>query len=345
MHEVLEGTASGEETEALQLHLADDADAREEFASWQAMFAGLARMPKDHPPEGLVAAIVAAMPVASAERASKDEIFLESNQLFSSAPVLPSGTARTTRTPFGFKTISSWLAPASSRESFMNTQRKFIVGGVVAIAALGTAVLLTNNVPTSQDVVGTVVPAERYRAPQSGAEAVKLGGQGTTSSTAVIDGSPAAASAQNAAENSAQNNAQNNAQLNAAQNNAQLNAAQNNAQLNAAQNSAQLNAAQSSAQNSAQMNAAQNSAQMNAAQNSAQLNAAQNSAQLNAAQGSAQNAAQNSAENAAQQNARNSAQFHALQNSAQSAAQNSAQNAAQNAAQNNAQNAAEKVSR
>ena len=63
MHEVLDGVATDEEAATLRAHLADDADAREEFASWKGMFEGLASLPQEHPPEGLVAAIVAAMPV------------------------------------------------------------------------------------------------------------------------------------------------------------------------------------------------------------------------------------------------------------------------------------------
>jgi hypothetical protein len=210
MHAVLDGAATEAEIRDLYAHLDGNAEAADEFTSWKAMFDGLDHLSDAHPPEGLVASITGALPPArrmgGTTRASDEQIILKRDQLFSGTAVISSGNTQTTRRPIGFKSgfrsITGWLMPATSRESNMNTQRKILAGGAAAVVALGVAVMLSGYPPKSNDVVGTVVPAERYRAPQSGAEAVKLGEQAaTTSSTATVEATGvAAANAEAAAQ-------------------------------------------------------------------------------------------------------------------------------------------------
>ena len=192
MQEVLDGTATPADAAALRSLVARDADAAEEFATWTATFDGLSTLPMVHPPEGLVAAIDAALPASIGD--ARPVLFSKTDQLFDDGPVFGEGRTQARR-PFGFKTISSWLVPASSRESNVNIQQKYLAGGAAAVVALGIAAVLAGYPPKSNDVVGTVVPAERYRAPQTGAEAVKLGEQAPAASTAIASDAtgPAAA--------------------------------------------------------------------------------------------------------------------------------------------------------
>ena len=73
----------------------------------------------------------------------------------------------------------------------MNAIQKIWAGGAVAAVAVGIAVFVFDLPPKSEDVLGTVVPAERYRAPQAGAEAVKLGPTTTAPATAGTDSASA----------------------------------------------------------------------------------------------------------------------------------------------------------
>src|SRR5438552_19111508 len=89
MHAVLDSEATPEQAQALQERLAADAAARHEFEAWRVMFKGLDDMPAAHPPEGLVAAISAALPAVAPTTARKPaQIF---NQLFSRPSVIGSG--------------------------------------------------------------------------------------------------------------------------------------------------------------------------------------------------------------------------------------------------------------
>ena len=173
MHAVLDGTATPEETQALDAVLVRDADAAEEFDSWKAMFAAMHAMPMAHPPEGLVASVTARLPAAEKSSAV--------HQLSSRATVFASGQTRTTSFSNGLRTIFRRSSRSDPTEGYghMNTNRKIWAGGAVAVVALGVVIFATGRPPKSDDVTGTVMPAERYRAPQSGAEAIKLGEQST----------------------------------------------------------------------------------------------------------------------------------------------------------------------
>jgi uncharacterized protein YjbI with pentapeptide repeats len=75
-------------------------------------------------------------------------------------------------------TLRRLLWPAPSEEfGRMSINRKLVAGGAFAAVAVGIAAIVFDYPPKSQDVMGTIAPAERYRAPQAGAEAVKLGDQ------------------------------------------------------------------------------------------------------------------------------------------------------------------------
>ncbi|MET0505003.1 MAG: hypothetical protein ABWZ85_06715 [Luteibacter sp.] len=278
MHAVLDGTATPEQAEALRIALADDPALASEFATWAAVFDGLSRMPMAHPPEGLVAAIATAVPSVR-ERPAK--LFSDPDQLYPGHAVLGSGKARTSQ-PFGFQAILGRLrTPAPTRESYaMNTNRKFLAGGVAAIVALGIAAVLVGAPPKSADTLGTVVPAERYRAPQAGAEAVKLGDQaGAPVTSGVVDNAAVTAGSVEAAARADKANAA----LSADKANAALTADKANAALTADKASAAMTADKASAA----MTADKASAAMTADKASAAMTADKASAAMTADKASA----------------------------------------------------------
>jgi hypothetical protein len=64
-------------------------------------------------------------------------------------------------------------------------KRKIWIGGAIAAAAV--ILVVSSGVdfpPGSKDTVGTIVPAQRFRAPQNTADDVKLGAPSATQSTA-----------------------------------------------------------------------------------------------------------------------------------------------------------------
>jgi len=187
---VLEGDATPDEVRELEKQLAIDASARAEFEQWQRLFVALGRVPQVSPPEGLVAAVTSA---ADAHL----KISRRQDQLLDPDAVIGSGAGSKTGFFFGFPGFLSRprMRPSTTQESVhMNVNRKVLAGGALAAVALGVALVMGGLPPKSENVVGTIAPAERYRAPQSGAEAVQLGQPvaGQTSAVAIVDKADAA---------------------------------------------------------------------------------------------------------------------------------------------------------
>jgi len=177
---VLDGLATPDEERELERLLERDASARAAFNQWQRLFVALGRVPQAAPPEGLVAAVSAA---AEARRAELND----AHQPFGTIDVI--GDKRRER-----RTSSSWfvtgigryLGSGSTTENgIMSEQqqrsvfgnRKLWAGGAVAVLAVGVAMVAFDLPPKGDNVIGTVAPAERYRAPQDNAEPVKLADQ------------------------------------------------------------------------------------------------------------------------------------------------------------------------
>jgi len=162
MHAVLDGQASPDEARALEARLAADPDARAEFEAWRSLFGQLRHVPQADAPADLLPSIRAA---------------LRPHQLSAPSSVIEHGLHN--NRSFGIlSTLRRLLWPAPSEEfGRMSINRKLVAGGAFAAVAVGIAAIVFDYPPKSQDVMGTIAPAERYRAPQAGAEAVKLGDQ------------------------------------------------------------------------------------------------------------------------------------------------------------------------
>jgi hypothetical protein len=177
MQAVLDGEASPAEAAELERVLAASPAAREEFEQFRRLFDELAAVPRRHPPEGLAAAIRAALPVVP----SSGQLSAVSRVLRpSSEGIYPGGDVPATpeqETPAH--------QPRSQLRRFLMTQphppysakRKAWLGAGIALVAVAIVVRYGfDTVPKPEDVAGTVVAAQRYRAPQGAAD-IRLGDQ------------------------------------------------------------------------------------------------------------------------------------------------------------------------
>jgi len=163
MHAVLDGDASDAEAREFEMRLAAEPVARAEFEDWKRLFEALDAMPKEHAPEGLVASITSAMPEAPGAAGV-------ANQPFPDRRVHA-------HTSFGIyrqaPTSSITMTEQSSRRIFAH--RKAWLGAGIAAAVAVVVAQIAFDFPLPKDVVGTVIPAQRYRAAQNGSEQVQLG--------------------------------------------------------------------------------------------------------------------------------------------------------------------------
>ena len=188
MHAVLDGEASAAEAATLQRLLVADPAARAEFEALQHLFSGLASVPQRQPPEGLVAAVNAALDARQPALRQQPQLSLWS-RVFASAPwewisristnvVRNIDMSQQPRSPFG--------------------NRKLWIGGAVAAAAVVVVAQFGfDSKPNEKDVIGTIAPAERYRAPQPTAADVKVGAT-AGGQTGKADGNAPVESAQKA---------------------------------------------------------------------------------------------------------------------------------------------------
>ena len=184
MHEVLDGTASADETRELDRQLTHDPEARAQFDELARLFAGLNTMPKALPPEGLIAAILAKLP---RQHRRRDRL----RQLSSRWRVLsvdsgraqgsdPKRTLRTLRISH-YKSIRR-NRDMSGTNSFSRKPKLWIGAGIAVVATVLVARYF--DFPPQKDTEGTIAPAKRIVAEQPGAGDV-YGGQSDASRSAI----------------------------------------------------------------------------------------------------------------------------------------------------------------
>lgn len=169
MHTVLDGEADQAQVRELNRVLATDPAARAEFESLQVLFTSLGDIPPHNPPEGMHARVMAAVDAAAhrCARRGRRQLFSLS-RVFGSAPRV--GASRTSEHSTTF--IRS--QDMSKLSSSLLGNRRLWIGGATAAAALVVWQLGFNQWPQEKDVMGTIAPAERYRAPQPGAADIKV---------------------------------------------------------------------------------------------------------------------------------------------------------------------------
>jgi anti-sigma factor RsiW len=195
MHAVLDGEATSDERRELEARLARDASARAQYDELRLLFDSLRRVPQPYAPEGLVASVMDAVPSRRPPRPDAGQLF-PSSGVFEANLKKARGRSSGDRAPI-HRVFQPW---AFLRGDTMNEQnsgfsgkRKIVIGSGIAAAAVIVA-LSTGLFPPSNDTAGTIVPAERYRAPQITSEDVKVGGQsgGGVAPTVQTSASPGA---------------------------------------------------------------------------------------------------------------------------------------------------------
>src|SRR5439155_19494106 len=127
----------------------------------------------------------------------------------------------------------------NEQNSSLLRKRNVLIGGGVAIAAALLALSYTMDFPSGvQNTVGTIVPAQRYKAAQPVIEDIKASGQAATQSVPLQAGS-----ATNAAANSAVTAGTSNNSVNAGTVNSTINAATGNNGITAGTANNMINAA------------------------------------------------------------------------------------------------------
>jgi hypothetical protein len=153
MHAVLDGEATERQKRALERQLASDPAARAEFDALRGIFSELQAIPVAHPPEGLVAAVMASLPENQLSRTSR-VIGVTSER---------SSNDNTARRPTRPRPIPG----SESMSEQQGSKRKVWIGaGLVALAA---AIIVTSGIdfpPGGTSTTGAIVPAQRYRADQ-----------------------------------------------------------------------------------------------------------------------------------------------------------------------------------
>jgi hypothetical protein len=237
MHAVLDGEASNAEARELEMRLAADPAARAEFEDWKRLFVALEAVPKEHAPEGLLASIASAMPEAPGATGQPFPGRRVLGHALFGFPRRVFGESRAMQPPHVASSIPT-RSVTMTQQSRIFAHRKAWLGAGIAAAAAVVVAQVAFDFPVAKDVVGTVAPAERYRAAPNGSEDVKLGvaAGSTANSTATNEAS------RSIAEKSADLTAQQKADL-TAQQRADL-TAQQRADLTTAQQKADLTAQQ-----------------------------------------------------------------------------------------------------
>jgi hypothetical protein len=185
---VLDGSATAAELVEFERLLATDPSAREELTSWRRLYESLSQVVPAHPPEGLAAQIANAIPdYRRAEPANR----ASAGQPFSRPAVLAAGHSSDRRLAYTVRSTFRRLGRSSNHEEVhdMNSKRKIWVGGGMAVVALAVAAFVFDYPPGSEDALGTIVPAERYRAPQANGTDIKV--ETSPTATAPTTQSPA----------------------------------------------------------------------------------------------------------------------------------------------------------
>lgn len=170
MHAVLDGEADQAQVRELNVMLANDPVARAEFVSLEALFKSLDGMPPHNPPDSLYASVMAAVDAAPPARRKRRRQLFSLPRVFGSAPRVSVPRPSQRWKPF------TWSQDMSKQTSSPFGNRKLWIGGATATAAAALVVWQFgfDQWPREKDVMGTIAPAERYRAPQPGAADIKV---------------------------------------------------------------------------------------------------------------------------------------------------------------------------
>ena len=182
MNAVLDGDASAAQRAELDRLLASDPALRSKFESLQQVVNLLAAVPYVEPPANLVESILARAKPQKSSRGSP----ATSHQLYSEANVIVAGAVGIRRIRPEPPTIGSWfsrlvhlireLGMSDQNSGFLGSTkgRLLVTAGVAAVAVIALSTVIDFPIGASNST-GTIVPAERHRAPQNSADDIKVG--------------------------------------------------------------------------------------------------------------------------------------------------------------------------
>jgi anti-sigma factor RsiW len=175
MHEVLDGEASADDARALDRLLATDPEARAEYEELRRLFEGLNAVPMAVPPEGLLAETLAKVAPQHKRRhrlrqlSSGWRVFISDSRRPRDRPRV--AAARTQHS------IQGEHNRGNAVMSEFSGKQRLLIGAGVAVAAVVVGAWYF-DVPPSQDMSGTIAPANRSVAAQPGAADMTVASQG-----------------------------------------------------------------------------------------------------------------------------------------------------------------------
>ena len=194
MYVVLDGEATSDEARELDRLLAADLAVRVEFEELRSLFEELSRVPKAFPPEGLVAAVMAAIPRRPVGRQRLRQL-LSRSRVIRQVSMGPRGmslgaSARVHQASQPGPQLRGYKMN-EQKSGFIGKRTVWIGAGITAVAVV-LVLQYVDFPPGGKDVSGTIVPAQRYRATQINADDVKLGNpSGGQSAQTPVEGAAA----------------------------------------------------------------------------------------------------------------------------------------------------------
>ena len=162
MHAVLDGEATPDEARELEALLEADPALRERHGQWQAMFDAMRRVPPAWPPEGLVAAVMANIPHSpggpGGQLSAQSRVIGVTSETHRAIPASSATILRSPRT----------MAPLGEMMSEQSSKRRIWIGaGIAAVAVIVVGGYALDVPPGGKDAVGTIVPVQKFVAPQN----------------------------------------------------------------------------------------------------------------------------------------------------------------------------------
>jgi len=187
MHAVLDGEAAPAEKRELERLLDADPALRARYGQWQALFDAMHRVPPAWPPEGLVAAVMANIPQSPGapgdQLSAQPRVFGVPSQTHRA---IPATSAPIHRSPRAMAPLGETM---SDQQNIPSSKRKIWIGaGLAAIAVIVVGGYALDVPPGSKDAVGTIVPVQKFVAPQN--TAVDLAGRPRSEPGPGNDGRP-----------------------------------------------------------------------------------------------------------------------------------------------------------
>src|SRR5205085_3080278 len=152
-------------------------------------------LPQPFPPEGLVAAVMANIPQNSPPQKRLDQLSWRSRVIGVTSMKVRGKSPGTSATDLPAHQPGIYLREWKMNEqSSLSRKRNVLIGGGIAIAAALVALSYTMDFPAGvQNTVGTIVPAQRFRAAQPTAQDVSVGTVSNSPATQIIPASQAGA--------------------------------------------------------------------------------------------------------------------------------------------------------